>query len=85
MEIQEALGAPRVSFVAETKVLLVEPGLSVSIRDGLKARGHRIAVSPIGRLHGLAVIRDANNQLIRFEGGADPRGIGQAKGYEAVR
>jgi len=40
MDIQRALAAPRISFVAETKTLLVEPALSVSIRDGLTARGH---------------------------------------------
>jgi gamma-glutamyltranspeptidase/glutathione hydrolase len=83
MDIQQALAAPRISFVAETKALLAEPELPVSIRDQLSARGHHIVLSPIGRLHGLVVIRDDQNSLIRFEGGADPRGIGQAKGYEA--
>jgi gamma-glutamyltranspeptidase / glutathione hydrolase len=85
MNIQQALAAPRVSFVAETKVLLAEPELPVSIRNELAARGHKIAVSRIGRLHGLVLIRDDSNRLIRFEGGADPRGVGQAKGYGTVQ
>jgi gamma-glutamyltranspeptidase/glutathione hydrolase len=85
LDIQQAIAAPRISFVAETKELLVEPDLPVSIREGLTVRGHHVVVSPIGRLHGLAIIRNERNRLVRFEGGADPRGTGQAKGYETDR
>jgi gamma-glutamyltranspeptidase/glutathione hydrolase len=85
MNIQQALAAPRIAFVSERNVLQVESQLPASVRRGLEARGHPIETvtgrGGIGRLHGLVLVWDAKGQLIRFEGGFDPRGGGEAKGY----
>jgi gamma-glutamyltranspeptidase/glutathione hydrolase len=85
MNIQQALGAPRIAFVSGRDVLQVEWQLPASVRQGLESRGHRVEVAPgpggIGRLHGLMMVWDRQGQLVRFEGGFDPRGGGAAKGY----
>jgi len=85
MNIQQALAAPRIAFVSERNVLQVESQLPASVRRGLEARGHPIETvtgrGGIGRLHGLVLVWDAKGQLVRFEGGFDPRGGGEAKGY----
>ncbi len=89
MDIQRALAAPRIAFVSDRNVLQVESELPASLRKGLEARGHLIETAPapggIGRLHGLVLIRDAKGSLVRFEGGFDPRGGGEAKGYSGIR
>jgi gamma-glutamyltranspeptidase/glutathione hydrolase len=79
-DIERALAAPRISFVAESKTLSVEPRLPESIRKDLASRGHDIRVAEIGRLHGLTIEWDADGRPRRFTGAADPRGQGLAKG-----
>ena len=85
MDIQQALAAPRIAFVSERNVLQVEWQLPAGVSKGLDARGHRIETAPepggIGRLHGLVLVWDTKAQPVRFEGGFDPRGGGEARGY----
>ncbi len=85
MNIQQALAAPRIAFVSEGNVLQVESQLPAGVRQGLESRGHPVETVPgpagIGRLHGLTMAWDGKGQLVRFEGGFDPRGGGGAKGY----
>jgi gamma-glutamyltranspeptidase/glutathione hydrolase len=85
MNIQQALAAPRIAFVSERNVLQVESRLPSSVRLGLGARGHPVETVPepggVGRLHGVVLVWNAKGQLVRFEGGFDPRGGGEAKGY----
>jgi gamma-glutamyltranspeptidase/glutathione hydrolase len=88
MDIQQAIAAPRVSFV-EPNFLAVEGSIPVSVRNELAARGHNISVDDpslgnergIGNAHGLTIEYDSEGKPARFTGGADPRGEGIAIGY----
>ena len=81
MNIQEAISAPRVSFIEPDK-LAVEPTIAQGVIDELAARGHNISSRErIGNAHGLVVEYDSEGKPVRFTGGADIRGRGLAKGY----
>jgi gamma-glutamyltranspeptidase/glutathione hydrolase len=79
-DMAQALASPRIAFVAETKTLHVEPRLAEPVRRSLEAMGHRINVTPIGRLHGLTVEWGPDGKPRKFTGAPDPRGVGAAKG-----
>ena len=81
MDVQEAISSPRFSFVIP-ELLLVEPGISASVRGELSAMGHNLFVEPeIGKAHGLTIEYGPDGTPVRFTGGADPRGEGAAIGY----
>ncbi|MDP9425426.1 MAG: gamma-glutamyltransferase [Actinomycetota bacterium] len=82
MDVQNAVSAPRTSFVIPD-ILAVEEGISQPVRDDLVARGHNVrsATSALGNAHALAIEYDERGRPIRFTGGADPRGAGSAAGY----
>jgi gamma-glutamyltranspeptidase/glutathione hydrolase len=81
MNAQEAIAAPRISFV-EPNTLRVEQGIPEEVHRELAAMGHDVRESRgLGNAHGLEILYDANGKPIRFEGGADPRGRGKAAGY----
>lgn len=81
MDIQRAIAAPRVSFT-EPNFLAVEETVPESVRSALEARGHVVrVVRGIGNAHGLVIQYDAAGRPVRFQGGADPRGGGKARGY----
>ncbi len=81
MNIQQALAAPRISF-AEPDRLLVEIGVSESVRDALSLQGHIVRKSGgLGNAHAIAILYDAKGRPKSFEGASDPRGMGKAKGY----
>lgn len=81
MSVQEAIAAPRVSFV-EPNSLRVERNIPEEVHRELAAMGHDVMESRgLGNAHGLKILYDANGKPIRFEGGADPRGRGKAAGY----
>jgi gamma-glutamyltranspeptidase/glutathione hydrolase len=82
MDVQDAVAAPRTSFVIPD-VLAVEEGISQPVRDDLVARGHnvRAATAALGNAHALAIEYDDEGNPSRFTGGADPRGVGSAAGY----
>ncbi|MCW5979451.1 MAG: gamma-glutamyltransferase [Bryobacteraceae bacterium] len=83
MDIQAALAAPRIAFVSLDNILQVEDSVPAAVRDELAARGRKLSVVPsIGRLHGLAITYDDQGRPARFQGGADPRGAGLAKGSD---
>ncbi|MGH7468265.1 MAG: gamma-glutamyltransferase [Longimicrobiales bacterium] len=80
MDIQQAIAAPRISF-AEPNVLQVERTIADAVRAQLAAMGHDLRVTnALGNAHGLTITYDAAGQPIRFQGGADPRGVGNAAG-----
>ena len=80
MNVQEAIAAPRVSFV-EPNRLSTEERIPEEIRNGLSDLGHEIRTSrAIGNGHGLRIEYDEAGKPIRFTGGSDPRGRGMAKG-----
>jgi gamma-glutamyltranspeptidase/glutathione hydrolase len=80
MNIGEAIVAPRVSFV-EPNWLMLEKGIGKDVADELKKRGHEVRRSQgLSNAHGLRIIFDAD-QSRRYEGAADPRGSGKARGF----
>jgi gamma-glutamyltranspeptidase/glutathione hydrolase len=80
MDIQQAIAAPRISFF-EPDSLAVEAAIPAGVRETLSAMGHKIDVARgLGNAHGLVIEYDANGRPIRFFGGADPRGMGSARG-----
>ncbi len=80
MNVQQAIGAPRVSFV-EPDFLFMEGDIPESVREDLKRMGHQVRESRgLGNAHGLSIEYNARGKPIRFTGGADPRGRGLAKG-----
>ena len=88
MDIQQAISAPRVSFV-EPDILAVESTVPEPVRSELAARDHNVSVDEfrlgnergIGNAHGLTIEYDSDGNPVRFTGGADPRGEGAAVGY----
>ena len=81
MNIQQAIAAPRISFI-EPDWIAVESGIPQPVRADLAALGHNVYVeSELGNAHGLTVEYDAEGELARFTGGADPRAAGAAIGY----
>jgi len=83
MNIQEALAAPRVSFI-EPNTIAVEENVGTAVIEGLQARGHMVRVVKGGGLtnaHGLTIEYGKDGKPARFWGASDPRGQGLAKGY----
>jgi len=78
MDIQEAISAPRVSFI-EPNTLAIEEGVSDEVFEALRLRGHDVKrTRALGNAHGLTIQYDTMWNIIGFEGGADPRGEGTA-------
>jgi gamma-glutamyltranspeptidase / glutathione hydrolase len=77
MDVQAAIDAPRAFFVGDLTV--VERGLPAASVEGLRARGHRVALAPApwGGAQAIRIDR-ARGVLI---GGSDPRKDGCALGY----
>lgn len=79
MDIQQAIAAPRLSFI-EPDITAVDEGVLESVRKELIAFGHNVRVQRLGNAHGLAIEYDKKGRPERFTGGADPRGEGAAMG-----
>jgi gamma-glutamyltranspeptidase/glutathione hydrolase len=81
MDVYEAVAAPRVSFV-EPEMIAVERTIDESVREELEKRGHVLRLSRgLGNAHALTIEYGKDGKPVRFEGAADPRGRGLAKGY----
>ncbi|NIM90085.1 MAG: gamma-glutamyltransferase [Candidatus Aminicenantes bacterium] len=84
LNIQEALAAPRVSFI-EPDTIAVEEDIPENVRNMLIKMGHKIRVirkpGGLGNAHGLTIEYGEDGKPIRFIGGSDPRGSGLAQGY----
>jgi gamma-glutamyltranspeptidase/glutathione hydrolase len=81
MNIQEAVAAPRISFV-EPNALAVEEGVSEAVRAELERRGHHVRLTGgLGNAHGLTIRWGASGRPEAFTGAADPRGAGLARGH----
>lgn len=81
MNVQEALSAPRFSFVIPD-LLLVEDGVPAPVRNELLAMGHNLYVEPeIGNAHALTIEYGPDGEPTGFAGAADPRGEGAATGF----
>jgi gamma-glutamyltranspeptidase / glutathione hydrolase len=77
MDVQQAIAAPRMSFV-EPDFTALDEGVPEATRKQLASLGHNIQVRRLGNAHGLTVEYDAKGIPQRFTGGADPRGEGAA-------
>jgi gamma-glutamyltranspeptidase/glutathione hydrolase len=80
MNLQEALTAPRISFV-EPDIISVERGVPETVREALEAMGHHIRLGGLGNAHAVAILYDKKGRLVSFQGASDPRGQGQALGF----
>jgi len=80
MNVQQAIAAPRVSFV-EPNTLSVEESMPEDVSAALTTLGHEVkSRRAIGNGHGLTLEYNATGTAVGFTGGADPRGAGIAKG-----
>ena len=77
MDVQAALDAPRAFW--EDGTIVVERGVSAATADGLKARGHQVAVRPLPLGGGQAIRIDWERGVLI--GASDPRKDGCAIGY----
>ncbi|MGK0218409.1 MAG: gamma-glutamyltranspeptidase/glutathione hydrolase [Planctomycetota bacterium] len=80
MDIQAAIAAPRIAFNVPDH-LEVEATIPAATRAALEAMGHKVRRRILGNAHGLMIEYDAEGRPVRFLGGTDPRGAGQAAGY----
>jgi gamma-glutamyltranspeptidase/glutathione hydrolase len=81
MNIQEAINAPRISFI-EPDIIAVEEDILEAVQKKLLSFGHNIrVVRSLGNAHGLSIKYSPDGKPIRFYGGSDPRGEGKALGY----
>jgi gamma-glutamyltranspeptidase len=81
MDIQQAIAAPRIAFV-EPDFILIEQGIETSVIDALVEMGHNVRrARGISNAHGLVIEYDVAGKPVKFIGGSDPRGKGQALGY----
>ncbi|MCE7995940.1 MAG: gamma-glutamyltransferase [Roseivirga sp.] len=80
MDMQEAIDAPKVTFI-EPNTLAVENEIDDKIFNDLKNSGHDVQrISRIGNAHGLRILYDESGNISGYQGGADKRGEGLAKG-----
>jgi gamma-glutamyltranspeptidase/glutathione hydrolase len=77
MDVQAAIDAPRAFF--EGDLTVVERGIPVATRDGLKNRGHRVVPAPAPWGGAQAIRIDWERGVLI--GGSDPRKDGCALGY----
>jgi gamma-glutamyltranspeptidase/glutathione hydrolase len=76
MELQEAIDAPRISFI-EPSSLAIESDIPENIYQDLSKRGHNVMrVKGLGNAHALKLLYDDNGYLVGFEGASDRRGEG---------
>jgi len=81
MTIKDAIAAPKITFV-EPDWMYIESGISENVYQDLGSRGQNVRrIKRIGNAHGLRVYYNDNGEIDRYEGSADPRGSGLAKGY----
>jgi gamma-glutamyltranspeptidase/glutathione hydrolase len=77
MDVQAAIDAPRAFFDGD--ITLVERGIPAATVEGLKARGHDVALRPVPLGGGQAIRIDWDRGVLI--GGSDPRKDGLALGY----
>jgi gamma-glutamyltranspeptidase/glutathione hydrolase len=82
MNIEEALDAPRISFI-EPDELAVEGKVDKDVIESLMNMGHSvIKTRGLGNAHGLMINRDKSGKITGFTGAADPRGNGRALAFQ---
>ena len=76
MTMQEAIDAPKISFVEPDKIR-VDPELSQKTIDALKQRGHNVYTGTIGNAHGIKILYGESGDIIGYDVGIDSRGEGR--------
>jgi gamma-glutamyltranspeptidase/glutathione hydrolase len=78
MDVQEAVSAPRFHHQWQPDVLSVEPETPADVIEGLRRRGHEVAVSDWhwSAVQAISIDRETGFHL----GGSDPRRDGLAAG-----
>lgn len=80
LDVQQALAAPRISFI-EPDILAVERRIDETVQRELAAMGHNVQTyTSLGNAHALTIEYGPDGRVLRFTGGADPRGEGLARG-----
>ena len=77
LDVQSAIDAPRFFFAGEQTV--IERGVSSAAAEGLRARGHDVAIAPVPWGGAQAIQIDWQRGVLT--GGSDPRKDGCALGY----
>ena len=77
LTMQEAIDAPKVSFVEPDK-LAVDEHLSDELVKSLEDMGHNIIKGRIGNAQGIKLIYDENGNVTSLDVGSDHRGEGKA-------
>ena len=72
MTIQEAIDAPKISFIEPDKIR-VDKHMSQQLIDALTEKGHNIVKGNIGNAHGIKFLRDKEGNIVGFEEGVDFR------------
>ncbi len=78
MDVQQAVAFPRFHHQWQPDVLYLESAIPADVVGGLRARGHRVEVSPRNWSSAQAVVVDAETAI--HWGGSDPRSDGIAAG-----
>lgn len=77
MPMQEAIDAPKISFV-EPNIILVDKDMAEVVIDALIEKGHHMIKGSIGNANGIKIIRDKTGKIIAYDVGMDKRGQGRA-------
>ncbi|MEP1094767.1 MAG: gamma-glutamyltransferase [Cyclobacteriaceae bacterium] len=77
MSMQEAIDAPKISFV-EPDLIFVDRTLDDNLVSDLEARGHKVRKGSIGNAHGIRILYNEDGSYKGLEAGSDPRGEGSA-------
>lgn len=76
MNMQQAIDAPKIAFIEETRTLRVEEGIPDAVKDSLREMGHVIEDGIIGNAMGVRMLREAGKAS--FEVGVDTRWDGHS-------
>ena len=83
MDVEAAVAAPRIHHQWVPDKLFVEPGISIDVVEGLRARGHTVEVGAYNWSSAQAIVIDPETGW--HYGGSDPRSDGLAIGINQRR
>ena len=76
MSMQEAIDAPKLSFVEPDKIR-IDPEITDSVLKSLSDRGHNVYKGSIGNAHGIKIFYDESGNIKGYDVGIDRRGEGR--------
>lgn len=75
MNMQQAIDAPKISFV-EPDMIRADEDMPEEVIEALRQRGHKIVIGSIGNAHGIRIIRNDKGEITGYDKGTDKRGEG---------